>query len=316
MSDISKSKILPENLPEDFTKAVNEITDYNELLAYMHAAEDQVALQNGGVRDALDPNIVIMPTVPAAPAGGYVRTVGVGGKTYEFHGETDAEAQAKLNEFIAQTLGQKPVTEQQTQIQQEQPLELVYDPISRNYRDSKGRFVSDDVARNIIEGHEQEANESYRELQLEQEIKTKLLRGEISLTQAMDEAHIVEKAIDRREQQSWADATAAVLQEDGPLADWPGSPDGKLLDALGNKIQELGLDNASDRVAALAQAWEALKADAEAAQQETTDAEYQKELAQCTSRAEIDEVTRKYFAGRTKHGMDPNELAARGFWGQ
>lgn len=313
MSNISPSRI-GEDFPEDFRKAVDACETPDEVAALMRAA----AIQVGVVRpDEMNPDILHEVTTPEPQR--YAKVLNINGIKHTVEAETEAGlAEAELA-VMRQIFGvAPPATEQQTQQTQpeEKPLELIYDPISRNYRDSKGRFVSDDVARNIIDRHEQEANQSYRELQLEQEIKTKLLRGEISLTQAMDQSGVVERAIDRRTQQSWADATARALEVGGPLEEWPGSPDGVLLERLGNRISELGLQDSSDKVSALAQAWQSLQE--EDAEQSETDAmvEYQKALEACQSTADIADVQRRFFGNRTVHGMSPDELAARGFWGK
>ena len=82
----------------------------------------------------MDPSIIHLPTVPTAPAGDYVKRVTVGGETFEFRAETEAQALEAMTAFVA-------AKAQASAVEEQKPLELVYDPISRNYRDSKGRFV-------------------------------------------------------------------------------------------------------------------------------------------------------------------------------
>jgi hypothetical protein len=122
-----------------------------------------------------------------------------------------AEAQAAMTAFVAEKAHEAP--------QREQKLELIYDPLAKAYRDNSGRFVDQRTAQAIIERHEREASESYRDAATEAELRAKLLRGEISLTDALEQ--VEDKLLARREQRTWAEATAAALAEDGPLAMWP-----------------------------------------------------------------------------------------------
>jgi hypothetical protein len=68
----------------------------------------------------------------------------------------------------------------------------------------------------------------------------------------------VEQTSHKRFQQSWADATETFLHSEAAKG-WPGGDRNKTL--LGNKLNELGLVDADDKVAAMAIAYEALKAD-------------------------------------------------------
>lgn len=302
MSDISKSHLERFMTPE-MEAAVNACTSAEEITALLHAAEVEVGLRTP---DPFNPSVLHEVAIEQPKA--YTKTVEVGGQQHVIEAETAEGLAAAEVEFFRSVFGKQT----QDPPQPEQKLELIFDPLAKAYRDSSGRFVSDQVARNIIEKHEQDANAAYRESALEKDLQMKLLRGEITLAQAMDQSGVVERAIDRRETQSWAEATAVALE--GPMADWPGSPDGKLLERLGNKIEELGLEGASDKVSALTTAWQALQQeDAEQADAEAQSA-YEKELAACNSRAEVDAVTAKYFAGRTKHGMSPDDLANGNFW--
>jgi len=65
----------------------------------------------------------------------------------------------------------------------------------------------------------------------------------------------VDELVGRQLAQSWSEATDAFLQ--GPGADWPGGAAN--LKIIGLKIQELGLMEAPDKVAALTQAYKAMK---------------------------------------------------------
>jgi hypothetical protein len=65
----------------------------------------------------------------------------------------------------------------------------------------------------------------------------------------------IQQIANERYTQSWADASAAFLKD--PANDWPGGPENMRL--IGMKIQSLGLEETDDKVAALKQAYSALK---------------------------------------------------------
>lgn len=309
MSDVSPSK-LDRHMTPEMIEAVNACTSAEEITALLHAAETEVGLRRP---DALNPSLLLEVTEPVPQR--YAKVLNINGIKHTVEADTEQGLGEAELAVMRQIFGGHEAG-QHEEPQPEQKLELVYDPLAKAYRDSSGRFVSDQVARNIIEKHEQESRDDYRQTALEHDIKTKLLRGEISLTEAMDQSGVVDRALARQEQQSWATSVTAALAEGGPLEDWPGSPDGQLLEALGNKLAELHLENAPDKVSALAQAWNAMKAEAEQQTDADAQAAYEKELAACTSRAEIDQVTAKYFAGRTMHGQLPDTLASSGSWGR
>lgn len=302
MSQISKSAI-GEDFPEAFRVGLDACTTPEEVKAYMRAAYVQLG---AGVPDEIDPNIIHLAEPAGTEPRPFVATVTVDGKSYQFTGASAAEAQEAM---IAFTTGR--VQQQQQQEPEKKPLELVYDPLAKAYRDSSGRFVSDQVAQNIIQRHEQEASQSYQDAALDAELRLKMARGEISLTDAF--AQIEPKVQARREQRSWAAATEQFLASDRG-SDWIGDDgSGKNLERIGNKLAELGLAD-KPSVESLAAAWESMKQEDAEAAQATIDEQYQKELAACTSRTEIDAVTAKYFQGRTLHSMGPDELRERGFW--
>jgi hypothetical protein len=304
MSDISKSAI-GEDFPEAFKAGLDECQTPEEVKAYMKAAYVQLGKAEP---DAIDPNILHLVEPAGLEPRPFVATVTVEGKKYEFTGATAAEA---LNAMAAFVAGKAQQTQQTQQREPENKLELIFDPLAKAYRDSAGRFVDQKTAQAIIERHEQEANESYRDAATDADLRAKLLRGEISLIDAM--AQIEDKVLSRREQRTWAEATEAALAENGPLSDWPGGQDH--LERIANKIDELGLQDAPDKVQALAQAWAAMQEEDAEAEQAKTDEEYAKELAACVSQQDVVRVTAKYFAGRTVHGLSPDELRERGFYG-
>lgn len=107
------------------------------------------------------------------------------------------------------------------------------------------------------------------------DLELKFKRGDISASDyieqsgAMDEyltkkgipvdalKDVVEQRQNSKVEQSWADATAAFLQSPSG-ADWPGGA--RNLEVIGLKIQSLNLVDATDKVAALAQAYASMKA--------------------------------------------------------
>jgi len=95
----------------------------------------------------------------------------------------------------------------------------------------------------------------------------KLRRGEISTAEYLERTHAIEDALMARgvdidavaasqNHQAWSEASEIFRNTVG--ADWPGGERNRAI--LGDKLVALGLLDATDKVAALAQAYEALKA--------------------------------------------------------
>jgi hypothetical protein len=132
-------------------------------------------------------------------------------------------------------------------------------------RDEQGRFVSP-----ADQGKADENAFAKAELEL------RFKRGEISTEEYLTQSGAIasylekqgipledlkvtvqEKQQEKMHEQSWADGVAEFLSGDG--RDWPGGPE--LMEEAGRRIVALGLTNAPDKVAALAQVWNSIKAD-------------------------------------------------------
>jgi len=115
----------------------------------------------------------------------------------------------------------------------------------------------------------------------------------------------VEEKSHQRFEQSWADATTEFLHSEAS-AGWPGGERNKTL--LGNKLNELGLLDAEDKVAAMQQAYEALKADdlIEPARPRGADGRYTSAAAP----AAFDRFSPQEILEAYKNGRDPQTVNA------
>ncbi|MFZ0977888.1 MAG: hypothetical protein WAN23_00680 [Candidatus Acidiferrales bacterium] len=301
MSDISPSRI-GEDFPEEFKKAVDACETPDEVAALMRAA----AIQVGVVKpDALNPTVLHeVPVSQVAQPRSFAKTLVINGQKHVVEATTeqglvDAEL-AYMREIFGQTAEHdEPAKEVFTNV--------VYDPVSKRYRGPDGLFLTDEQARQMLAQTQTDGVEAARQADLELKFK----RGEISAAQYIEASGVIDTIANKRVEQSWAAATQEFLNSDFG-ADWAGGDAN--VERMGKMLKKMGLTESEDKVAALAAAYQAMQEEDAETDQQKVDADYAKELAACTSRAEIDEVTRRYFAGRTCNGMDPDTLASSGFW--
>jgi hypothetical protein len=94
----------------------------------------------------------------------------------------------------------------QPQQRQELPaerLELVFDPVSGHYRNGQGQFVSDDAANAYLRQIQAGAVDAYHR----QDLQLKLMRGEIGMEEFVEKSGVLEKVLDKKITESWAEAS-------------------------------------------------------------------------------------------------------------
>jgi hypothetical protein len=274
--------------------------NFEELKEYLRACAAEANVIDYDARTGE----VSAPSRPTPPTTAETVKFAINGKEVVRVAEwrtSDGEAGRQLAINAAQSAALREAMGGQTQHQDEPDTfqGVIFDTVSSRYRDGKtGAFLSDADAKRLI----QQSTVDGRELARQSELELRFKRGEITSEQYLRESGAVERVLEAREIQSWTEATEAAIAEGGPLEDWPGSSDGVLLERLGKKIEELGLENCQNRISALAEAWSALKEEIQAAEESKVMTEYEKELAACTSRQQIDEVQQRYFHNRTNLG--------------
>jgi hypothetical protein len=255
----------PIKLTAEQEAEVKTMTSVEQITQYMRDA----AVAQNLVRpyDAAHPDLLV--DVPQKAR--ITKTIELDGTTYEFSGEDDAAVTRLQLEFMR---GRNPQATQPTT--PEKP------------RGADGKFVAADAPTRTPE---QAANLANLEL--------KFKRGEISASDYLMQSGALEEYVEKVQSraeteivQSWAQATEAF--KSGPGADWPGGERNK--EILGFKLAELGLTDATDKVAALTQAFNAMRLD---------DA-----IAKATSKTEVDEALAKF--GRAA-GVQTN--AGSSVWG-
>jgi hypothetical protein len=220
MSDISPSalKLTPEQ--EAKVMSMDRSDDITEYLK-------EVSVQNGLLKRDWDPALFIAVEQTAPQPRGYAKTIIVNGVKTILEGATEQELLAKENAFMRQTFEHAATT---TQTQQTQPRD-----------ESTGRFVP--VEQTITP--EERAN-----------LDLQFSLGQVSISQYLEQSGEIEKHIERREQSTqllgWESATESFLQS-AEGASWPGG--NEALARIGQIIQASGLEDASDKLDVLKQAY-------------------------------------------------------------
>jgi hypothetical protein len=229
-------------LNADLTKAIQDSLNPADIRTVVQTElEKQIAA--AGVADQTaqaEAARVAAETVTTEPAG-FSRTETIGGREFTFEATSEIELERTINNAykVAYAVQQ---TESVTPI-------VTIDPA---------------VA----------AAEAETQALAKADLELKFKRGDISAADYIEQSGAVKDYLERQgvpvealkatleksqldqETQSWADATQVFLH--GPAgSDWPGGD--KNLELIGLKLQSLGLVDAHDKVAALAQAYNSLK---------------------------------------------------------
>ena len=274
MSDISPSKLEKHMTPE-MEAAIAACDSAEEITALLHATEAQLGFRKA---DALNPSLLLEVTEPVAQRETAYIEVGGQKKWYEWDtADGDAGKTAAQLESMREIFGEGQQQQQQTQKQQttEKEYWIAQDPTTGKFRDSFGRWVPDD----LVKRYYAERNQSAIEASQEADLKMRLMRGEISLTDALEQ--VENKVLARREQRSWAESTELFLNS--PAGEmWPGGEAN--LERLGNKLAELGLTGAPS-VESLAAAWQSMQEEDAAVEQQKADAGFALDFPMYVARA-------------------------------
>jgi hypothetical protein len=266
--------------------AIKVDADLNEKIANASPEEIKEILKNSAVgqglveRDYYD-NSILLPVEQRANAAlpkKFAVTVELPDGKRIVEADTEADAQRLAVEAYRQAAAQH---QQQTQTPQPQS------------RDEQGRFTSSELDPAV---------------RVETELKFK--RGEISVEDYLEQTgavdsylskkgisvdalrNTVDQAQSQQFTQSWENATQEFLSSPSG-ADWPGGQDN--LQRIGEKMIELGLVEAQDKVAALAQAYVALKSEGRIVPNAAREAE--REFAERVSNANSHEAIRRAASG-------------------
>jgi hypothetical protein len=179
----------------------------------------------------------------AQPPARLTHTEVIAGKEFDFEGATQAEIDAQVAAAYRVAFAiQQPQTQER--------VEVAPDPAAvaaAAEAEEAARVALDAQFRNgtISTAEYLEKSGAVRQYLEKEGISVDALKSTVEQTQTT------------QYQQSWADATNEFLN--GPGADWPGGDQNR--EILGMKIAAMGLTDAPDKVAALAQAWAVMKHD-------------------------------------------------------
>jgi hypothetical protein len=262
-----------------------------------------LAVEQGlAVPDVMNPSLLLPVAEPAAaavketPAAKevFTSTEIIGGKEFTF----TAGSQQELDNAITNAYR----------------VAVEIAPPAGQARDAQGRFVS-------AQDQGRADEEAAQRAELEQEFRLGLITAEQFveksgvLSQYLGERGIdvaeIQEAQDRRREQSWKEASAEFVKTPEGSA-WPGGA--KNLEILGSKILALGLADADDKVAALAQAYADMK---------RTGTVFPTEVAAESKTGDVDEAA--FAAAKTPEelralahkavGRDPRVSMTGGLWG-
>jgi hypothetical protein len=210
-----------------------------EIKAYLvSVAEDQKLI----FRDPFDRNCIheIEGATPVQPSQGFLRRVTIDGRETLVEAESELELERRVGDVLRAAVGAR---EESTTTAATAPTATEETPL--------------EVAQRV-------------------ELDLRFRRGEISVSQYVEQSGAVKQYLENqgiplddlrsaiqeknntRFEQSWADATEEFLN--GPYgSDWPGGNQNR--EILGMKLVQLGLEDAPDKVQALAQAYAAMKSE-------------------------------------------------------
>lgn len=243
---------------EALRKNLQEARTPDEIRDLLHAAVEQ-SPELGIARDPQTGQFVRRDTPPAAQVEHaeeeeqeHILTITLGGHELTFTGSMkDVEAAAENARIVFEAT-------------QPEPGEV-----------AAREKTPDEIGRQVVERAEAELA---------------LRRGEITAAEYLEKTNAVQEFLAERGfdldqaageqyERSWAEATQEFLN--GPLgSDWPGGP--KNLNIIGMKLQELGLTEATDKVAALGAAFEQMKKDGLVFSTEPTEEQLKAETANMT----------------------------------
>jgi trimeric autotransporter adhesin len=251
---MSSTPAVPVNVEmnDALQKAIADATHPDVIKARVHEAfENQLAAKAAADAEAAKAVVDAEAAKAAADAAAasapklLTRTENIGGVDIDFTGATEAEIDRAVSNAYKVAFAFRP-----SENTQQSP---VVDPA---------------IAQKAAEDAAAAKTAANAELEL------RFKRGELSASEYLEQSGAVsdylakqgipvdalreqiEQSRGQKEVQSWSNATEVFKQTVG--ADWPGGERNR--EILGYKLAELGLTDAPDKVAALGQAWAAMKA--------------------------------------------------------
>ncbi len=223
----------PENsavqMTPELTKKVNEAGSAVEIAAILReAAVDQGYV----IRDAIDANVLI--PVEREATTRVSRTETINGKAVAFEAENALDLEKKISEAYRSATTQSNASDAP--------------------RDDKGRFTAQPTELTPAQRTQLDTEFRMGRITVEQYLEKTGAVGTY-LTERGFTLDDVKATAERKYTESWASATEAFLLN----SDWPGGE--RNLKLIGNKLAAMGLTEAEDKLAALNQAYAALKAD-------------------------------------------------------
>jgi hypothetical protein len=215
-----------------------EISKQSQTAADKVAADTEKAAADAAAAAAATPAAVVETK--------FERTENIGGRDFEFV----ADSQAELDQMIINA----------------------YRVAYTVREDAPASAVVPEVDPNVLA--QQLADKEAADIARQAELELKFKRGELSASDYLEQSGAVAAYLEKQGvplaelkasleqnrgasfERSWADSTSDFLKSPAG-ADWPGGEKNKNL--LGLKIAELGLVEASDKTAAIAQAWANMK---------------------------------------------------------
>lgn len=249
----------PMQLTDELKKAVQDATSPDAIRDAMHAelarqveaggADEVAAAQAVAAQKVLDAAAAAQVAADAENAGTattetpFSRTEIIGGREFTFEAATELELERLVNNAFKVAYA----------VQDTDTPEVQVDPVVA--RANAEKAAADDAAAKV-------------------ELELRFKRGEISTADYIEQSgamkdylakqgvpldelrNTVEESRNKSYELSWQQATEQFLH--GPAgSDWPGGPSN--LKIIGLKIAEMGLVDATDKVAALAAAYNAMK---------------------------------------------------------
>jgi len=220
-------------------------------------------------RDAYDRDVIHEVANPPEYSAQFTKSVTVNGKTLEFSGATELDAERALGNYL------------------------------------RGQIASHEDGSATTRQEATTVTESAEQAAAKVELELKFKRGEISARDFIEQSGAVDEYLESRGvnieslqtvsnqhfEQSWAAATKEFLN--GPYgSDWPGGDQNR--EILGMTLQRLGLEDAENKTEALAQAYESMKERGEV--QENKELTMRSKLEEATSSDQIREIL-----GRPQH---------------
>ena len=233
---------LPVSVTDQLNKAVKEAISPEEIRAAVLAEAERQAAEKQTTDETVAAETAKkqQEAVEAAANQSFSRTVTIGGREFEFvdRSELDLERQITNALLVANALAPQAAAKTE--------------PVAP-----------------VVQGPTEEEKAASRA-----DLELKFKRGEIDTATYLEQSgavddflakkgipvealrKTVEQAQSTQFEQSWAEATSSFLNS-AAGADWPGGDRNKTI--IGMKIAELGLTDSKDKVAALAQAYSAMK---------------------------------------------------------